>query len=158
VFVLLAIVSVKFMILLLDPNPRFFLWDSVTYLRGAIDGTLPRDRSFLYSLLIGAVAVPLHSLHALVAAQSLAGVASAFFVYLIVRVFLGMRYEAALIAALLVAIEPGQLFYERMVMAEAFGSAIWLGFLVLVLATCAMAARSGCRQSPAQAFWRSLSA
>jgi len=95
---------------------------------------LPRDRSFLYSLLIGAVAVPLHSLHALVVAQSLAGVASAFFVYLIVRVFLGVRYEAALIAALLVAIEPGQLFYERMVMAEAFGSAIWLGFLVLVLA------------------------
>ena len=134
VFVLLAIVSVKLMILLLDPNPRFFLWDSVTYLRGAIDGTLPRDRSFLYSLLIGAVAVPLHSLHALVVAQSLAGVASAFFVYLIVRVFLGVRYEASLIAALLVAIEPGQLFYERMVMAESFGSAIWLGFLVLVLA------------------------
>ena len=61
-----------------------------------------------------------------------AGVASAFFVYLIVRVFLDLRFEVALIAALLVAIEPGQLFYERMVMAEAFGSAIWLGFLVLV--------------------------
>src|SRR5678815_2111065 len=63
--VLLAILGVKLMILLLDPIPRFFLWDSVTYLRGAIDGTLPRDRSFLYSLMIGAVAVPLHSLHAL---------------------------------------------------------------------------------------------
>ena len=133
-FALLAILGVKLVILLIDPNPRFFLWDSVTYLRGAIDGTLPRDRSFLYSLLIAAVALPLHSLHALVIAQTLAGVASAFFVYLIVRVFLGVRYEAALIAALLVAIEPGQLFYERMVMAEAFGSAIWLGFVVLVLA------------------------
>jgi len=132
--VLLAILGAKLMILLLDPNPRFFLWDSVTYLRGAIDGTLPRDRSFLYSLLIGAIAVPTHSLHALVIAQSLAGVASAFFVYLIVRVFLGVRFAFALIAALLVAIEPGQLFYERMVMAEAFGSAIWLGFLLLVLA------------------------
>ncbi|HET7064558.1 MAG TPA: glycosyltransferase family 39 protein [Rudaea sp.] len=133
-FVLLAILGVKLTILLIDPNPRFFLWDSVTYLRGAIDGSLPRDRSFLYSLLIGAIAVPLHSLHALVIAQSLAGVASAFFVYLIVRVFLHARFEVALIAALLVALEPGQLFYERMVMAEAFGSAIWLGFLVLVLA------------------------
>ena len=134
VFVLLGIVGVKFLILLVDPNPRFFLWDSVTYLRGAIDGALPRDRSFLYSLLIGAIAVPLHSLHALVVAQTLAGVASAFFVYLIVRVFLRVRFEYALIAALLVAVEPGQLFYERMVMAEAFGSAFWLGFLVLVLA------------------------
>jgi len=133
-FALLPILGLKLVILLLDPNPRFFLWDSVTYLRGAIDGTLPRDRSFLYSLLIGAIAVPLHSLHALVIAQTLAGVASAFFVYLIARVFLTLKFEIALIAALLVAIEPGQLFYERMVMAEAFGSAIWLGFLVLVLA------------------------
>jgi hypothetical protein len=134
IFVLLAILGLKLMLLLIDPNPRFFLWDSVTYLRGAIDGTLPRDRSFLYSLLIGAIAVPLHSLHALVIAQTLAGVVGAFCVYLIVRVFLNVRFEVALVAALLVAIEPGQLFYERMVMAEAFGSAIWLGFLVLVLA------------------------
>src|SRR5580765_176543 len=98
-FVLMAIIGLKLAILLVDPNPRFFLWDSVTYLRGAIDGTLPRDRSFLYSLLIGAIAVPTHSLHALVIAQSLAGVASAFFVYLIVRVFLRARFEFALIAA-----------------------------------------------------------
>ncbi len=132
--VLLAILGLKLLILLVDPNPRFFLWDSVTYLRGAIDGTLPRDRSFLYSLLIAAIALPLHSLHALVIAQTLAGVASAFFVYLIARVFLNLRFGVALVIALLVAIEPGQLFYERMVMAEAFGSAIWLGFLVLVLA------------------------
>lgn len=131
---LLALVAVKLTILMIDTNPRFFLWDSVTYLRGALDGPLPRDRSFLYSLLIGAIAVPAHSLHALVIAQSLAGVASAFFVYLILRDFLAVRFELALVAALLVAIEPSQLFYERMVMAEAFGSAIWLGFLVLVLA------------------------
>lgn len=131
---LLTLVAVKLAILMHDTNPRFFLWDSVTYLRGALDGSLPRDRSFMYSLLIGAIAVPSHSLHALVIAQSLAGVASAFFVYVILRTFLAVRFEVALIAALLVAIEPSQLFYERMVMAEAFGSAIWLGFLVLVLA------------------------
>jgi hypothetical protein len=131
---LLAILAVKLTILLIDSNPRFFLWDSVTYLHGALDGPLPRDRSFLYSLLIGAIAVPLHSLHALAIAQSLAGVASALFVYTILRSFLAVRFEMALLAALLVAIEPSQLFYERMVMAEAVGSAIWLGFLVLVLA------------------------
>jgi hypothetical protein len=50
------------------------------------------------------------------------------------RRFLAVRYGFALIAALLVAIEPGQLFYEHMVMAEAFGSVVWLGFVALVLA------------------------
>ena len=84
--VLLAIAGIKLMILAVDPSPRFFLWDSVTYLHGAIDGALPRDRSFLYSLAIGAIAVPLHSLNALVVAQTLAGVASAFFAFLIVMV------------------------------------------------------------------------
>lgn len=131
---LLAIVAVKLLILILDTNPRFFLWDSVTYLNGALLGDLPRDRSFLYSFLIQATAVPSHSLHALVLAQTLAGVASAFAVYFMLRRFFDVRFGLALSGALLVAIEPSQLFYERMVMAETFGGAIWLGFVALVLA------------------------
>jgi hypothetical protein len=131
---LLAIVAVKTLILILDANPRFFLWDSVTYLQGAIGGALPRDRSFLYSLLIEAIAVPSHSLLALVIAQTLAGVVSALLVYLILRVFLNVRFGFALAAALVFAIEPSQLFYERMVMAEAFGGMFWLAFVTLALA------------------------
>src|SRR6478736_5960421 len=79
---LLAIVAVKALVLMLDANPRFFLWDSVTYLQGAIGGPLPRDRSFLYSLLINAIAVPTHSMLALVIAQTLAGAIGALLVYL----------------------------------------------------------------------------
>ena len=131
---LLAIVAVKLLLLLVDANPRFFLWDSVTYLQGAVGGALPRDRSFLYSLLIGAVAVPAHSLFALVLAQTLAGAISALLVYLILRVIFAVRFELALAGALLVAIEPAQLFYEHMVMAEAFGGMLWLGFVLLALA------------------------
>jgi hypothetical protein len=131
---LLAIVAVKVLILLFDASPRFFLWDSVTYLQGAIGGPLPRDRSFLYSLLIGGVAVPTHSLGALVLAQTLAGAVSAMLVFFILRLFFAVRFGFALSAALLVAIEPGQLFYERMVMAEAFGGMLWLAFVTLVLA------------------------
>jgi len=131
---LLAIVAVKALVLVLDANPRFFLWDSVTYLQGAIGGPLPRDRSFLYSLLINAIAVPTHSMLALVIAQTLAGAVGALLIYLILRKFLDVRFGVALAAALLFAVEPSQLFYERMVMAEAFGSVLWLGFVALALA------------------------
>jgi len=67
---LLAIAAVKALLLFIDANPRFFLWDSVTYLQGAVGGPLPRDRSFLYSLLIEAVAVPTHSLLVLVGTRA----------------------------------------------------------------------------------------
>jgi len=44
--VLLAILAVKFAFLLLDPMPRFFLWDSVTFLNGALFGDLPWSQHF----------------------------------------------------------------------------------------------------------------
>lgn len=132
--VLLAVLAVKIAVLLVDINPRFFLWDSVTYLQGAVGGPLPRDRSFLYSFLIEAIAVPTHSLHALVLAQTLAGVASALLVHVILRRFLAVPFGVALAATLLFALGPSQLFYERMVMAEAFGGMLWLAFIALALA------------------------
>jgi hypothetical protein len=55
-------------------------------------------------------------------------------IYLILRKFLDVRFGIALAAALLFAVEPSQLFYERMVMAEAFGGMLWLGFVALALA------------------------
>jgi hypothetical protein len=128
-----AIVAVKLVLLLLDPMPRFFLWDSVTYLQGALDGPLPRDRSFLYSFLIRLFAVSTHSLYALVIAQTAAGAASALLVYAMLRRCLEASHRAALIAALLVAVAPSQLFYEHMLMAEAFGGLLWIGFLFAVL-------------------------
>ncbi len=146
--VVFAIIAVKTLILMVDPNPKFFLWDSVTYLQGGLDGTLPRDRSFLYSLLIGAIAVPAHSLHALVIAQSVVGATSAFLVFVILRQLLDIDYGIAFIAAMLVAVDPSQLFYERMVMAETLGSATWLTFIALALSYC----RDG------RAFWLPLTA
>ena len=131
---LLALLAIKLAILIADPNPRFFLWDSVTYLQGAIGGPLPRDRSFLYSFVIAAIAVPAHSLQALVVAQTLAGVVEALLLYLILRTFLSVRFGFALAAAIALAIGPSQLFYERMVMAEAIGGMLWFGFIALALA------------------------
>jgi hypothetical protein len=49
-------------------------------------------------------------------------------------VLLAVRPAWALAAAALVAVEPAQLFYERMVMAEAFGGLAWLAFVGCALA------------------------
>ena len=131
---ILAIGAVKLLLLLVDPNPRFFLWDSVTYLQGALGGALPRDRSFLYSFLIHAFAVPAHSLHALVIAQTIAGALTALLVYAMLRSGLQRAQRVALAGALLIAIAPSQLFYEHMLMAEAFGGLLWIAFLAVLLA------------------------
>src|SRR4051812_16807763 len=129
---ILAIGAVKLLLLLLDPDPRFFLWDSVTYLQGALGGDLPRDRSFLYSFLIHAFAVSTHSLYALVIAQTIAGALTSLLVYAILRNCLDRSHAIALFGALLIAIAPSQLFYEHMLMAEAFGGLLWLAWLALV--------------------------
>lgn len=126
--------AIKLAFLLLDPHPRFFMGDSVTYLETALVGSFPRDRSFVYGGLIWLFAVLPRSLHTLVAAQAAAGVAGAMLVFWITRVLLRVRFGWALAAAALVALEPAQLFYERMIMAEAFGSVAWLGFVGCVLA------------------------
>jgi hypothetical protein len=131
---LAALGMAKLAFLLLDSTPHFFLWDSVTYLQGALGGELPRDRSFLYSFLIRVFAVWPHSLLVFVIAQTLAGLATAFLTFLILRRFASLPFAVALAGALLVAIEPSQIFYERMMMAEAFGGVLWLGFVVLALA------------------------
>jgi len=131
--VFVAIAALKLILLLIDPTPRFFLWDSVTYLQGALDGPLPRDRSFLYSFLIRLFAVSTHSLYVLVIAQTLAGVASALLIYAMLRRSLETSHRAALIAAVVVTLAPSQLFYEHMLMAEAFGGLLWIGFLFAVL-------------------------
>jgi hypothetical protein len=137
--VLLGVLAIKLVLLGLDPDPRFFLGDSAAYLRSALEWWVPRDRSFTYGALIWLTAVLPRSLHGLVLAQTVAGVASALLVFAIARVQLGVRALPAAAAALLVAVEPAQLFYERMVMAEAFGGLVWLCFL----AACLQYARDG---------------
>jgi hypothetical protein len=128
------VILLKGIVLAADPDPRFFMGDSVTYLRTALEGVIPKDRSFLYGALIWLTAVLPHSLHGLVAAQAAAGVVSALLVYAICRPLLGLPFAPSLAAAVLVAVEPAQLFYERMVMAEAFGNVPWLASVACMLA------------------------
>lgn len=134
--VLALVVLAKAVFLWLDHLPRFFLWDSVTYLQGALDGELPRDRSFLYSLLIRYTGVATNSLQVLIAVQTLAGIGSALLVYGMLRRLLMRGFIVAATAAVVVAMLPTQLFYERMMMAEAMGSVLWLAFMAVVLLYC----------------------
>lgn len=132
--VLAVVVVLKALAFLADPQFRFFMWDSVTYLKGALDSVWPRDRSILYSLLIRASIVPTHSVTMLVVTQTLAGIVSAMLVFYIGRKQLELPFGSMVAVCALMAIEPGQLFYERMMMAEAFGAVPWLTFVALSLA------------------------
>ncbi len=127
--VFVMVLAINLGTLAIDHVPRVFLGDSVTYLRGALDGAIARDRSFVYSILIALTAVPAHSLLALVLAQAVAGTLAATIGYAIARAGLGLSAAASAVLAVLLALGPAELFYQRMVMAEAFGGLAWCAFV-----------------------------
>jgi hypothetical protein len=118
----LVLVAIKLSLILVDPTQRFFLGDSESYLHSALTGWIPPDRSFVYGLFVRHTAVWPGALVGLLAAQSLCGVLTALLCARIAGTDLGVDRRAAALIAVLVAIEPAQLFYERMVMAESAGT------------------------------------
>lgn len=88
---------------------------------------MPDDRSFTYSLLIRALVRPFDSLWALVWWQTAAGVGTALVVWHLLVRRLRTSRQLALVCACLVAMEPAQIYYERMVLAETAGL---LGFML----------------------------
>ncbi|MBX3724886.1 MAG: hypothetical protein KF823_03110 [Xanthomonadales bacterium] len=131
--VLAGLVLAKAAFLLVDPDPRFFFGDSASYINAATRGWGLRDRSSTYPFLIWLTALPSRSLHVLVLLQSALGAVLAALLYRLLVRDLGVRAGLAALAAVLIALEPMQLYYERTVMAETFGT----GFLVaMLLAQC----------------------
>lgn len=127
--VLLLLVSIKMIALLLDPQLRVFMGDSESYLQAAMTTWNPPDRSITYPWLL-AMAVRAQSGFALVLLQSGLGVASSLCVFWVLRRPASGGVVWAALAAGLVALEPAQLFYERMVMAESAG---FLAFMVTLV-------------------------
>jgi hypothetical protein len=120
----LLLLALKIGGLLLDPQLRLFLLDSAIYFQSALDGRPPLDRSFVYPWLVRTVALGSGSGLALVLLQTLCGwLAALLLLGLLVRRF-GVREPLALALAALFALEPAQLFYERMLMAEATGGVL----------------------------------
>lgn len=134
VCVVFGIVLVKLALLIVDPEIRLFTGDSGTYLAGAITHGLPPDRSFTYPMLIRVITARSDSLFSLLLLQTALGVAVATGVLCIARFGLGVRIWLAALAALLVAIEPSQLFYERMIMTEAASTFCLVALVGIALA------------------------
>lgn len=118
----LVLLAIKAAFLLLDPQLRLFMGDSATYLATAVEGGTPFDRSFTYPLLIRASAGAVESIGALLALQTLFGAVTALLLCTWLRQAFGVRRWLAAAAALALACEPTQLFYERMVMTESAGT------------------------------------
>ena len=123
--------SIKAIWLWADAMPRLFLGDSASYLLAAASDWMPPDRSFTYPFFLRYAVQPWQSPYALIATQSLIGALSAWLLWLVLRRRLGIPEWLALTAAALFACDPAQVFYERMVMAEACGG------LALVAMFCA---------------------
>lgn len=134
-----ALCALKLLALAIDPQARLFMDDSANYLHSALSGWVPPDRSYSYALLIRISAVAAHSLFALLLVQSALGVGVALVLYnLLVRIF-GLRSSLAAAVALLFAVGPEQLFFERMIMAESAGTMA----LALTLACALLYVRRG---------------
>ncbi len=129
---ILLIFSVKFLIFVIDPLPRFFLGDSASYLSTALRGWIPPDRSFVYGFIIRLIAVSTHSLTSLVAAQVfLSALTSVLLAYILVR-FLSVGVSVAFLVGFLCSVEPLQLLYERYVMTESFSIFLFAVYIVLI--------------------------
>lgn len=143
---LTIVLLTKTLLLLIDPNLRLFMGDSASYLYAAISDWSPPDRSITYPWLITWSAVKAQSAFSLVLFQTLMGVAGCLLVFWMLRRVAGLSARIAGTATLLVAIEPTQLFYERMLMAESAGL---LALLSMVAATVAYVHRGQLRWFPA---------
>jgi hypothetical protein len=119
---IIAIVAAKAVVVAIDPTIRLYLGDSAAFLAGGqYNNWLPSDRSFVYSLIIRVLVRPLESLWALLFWQTVAGVFVALLLWTILTRYLDVRRSVATVAAVAFAMEPAQLYYERMVLAETFG-------------------------------------
>lgn len=129
-----VLLLLKCVLLIVDPHLRVFLGDSASYLHAAATGWIPPDRSFTYPWLVQATAVATRSAFSLILLQTLFGVVSCLLLFFMLRRAAGLGFWAAALPAVLLAVEPSQLFYERMLMAEAAGGLALLGLIAAVVA------------------------
>ena len=126
-----VVVALKLGFLALDDTPLYFIGDSATYIGAALNDYVPSDRSYVYPLVIRALAVWPHSLFALVLAQVLASAATAWLLALFLVRYLLVRPIVAMAAALALSLAPSQILHERMVLTETFALSVFAIFLLL---------------------------
>ncbi len=130
---LAALITLKLIIYIIDPDIMYFLDDSNSYLETSVSGWPPPDRSYYYGLFIRLVTSIGGSLGSLVLAQVLLSTFSAFFTAVILVNTFNVRFATAVMAALMTSVEPIQLLYERYVMTETVSLFCFVLFLYFIL-------------------------
>ena len=109
--------------------------DSASYLRTAIEPYIPPDRSFVYGFLIRWIALPFHSLKPLLIAQAFAGTISCAGIGLCLKRFGAGKIgnDTCFLMALLFAIEPMHMMFQRYVLTEALTMPVFVAYLMASL-------------------------
>ena len=128
----LLVVALKFLLLGLDPLPKIFVGDSLSYIWTAVAGWIPEDRSYFYGYVIRWSSLATGSLSSLLILQAAISALTAILVALICRSILNLSERLAYLFGLLCALDPLQLLWERYVMTETIS--LFLFALVLYFA------------------------
>ncbi len=123
----------KLALLLVDPQPRFYLGDSESYLATSLTGHIPRDRSWLYGFFAVGVTKASHGLGALLGLKTLAGVWVSASVGALATLRFGVSRRLGGILVIATSLEPMALYYERSVLTESFGLAFFWSATILLL-------------------------
>jgi hypothetical protein len=118
---LLSLFAVKLVWLGVDHTLRLYMGDSMVFMDAGAHFSGVGVRSYPYGWALYFTVYGLDSPLAIVAMQAFWSALSAFGLFVFLRYALRLGFAACLAAALLLAVEPAQVFHERMVMAEAFG-------------------------------------
>lgn len=113
-----AVLAVKLVWFAVDRAPLFYMGDSRAYISSAIWHQVLLDRSNTYEWLLWVISVIPGTLTTLVVAQMLAGGATGWLLGFILLRFFKVHPAIAVSAAVIFAVEPLQILYERMVLTE----------------------------------------
>lgn len=128
-----AVLAVKLVWLAIDRVPLFYMGDSRAYIGSALGWPVLTDRSNTYGWLVRALALGPRSFTPLVVGQTLAGAVTAWLLALLLLRFFKVHAVIAVVAAVVLAAEPLQILYERMVLTETLSLLLLAGYLVLGL-------------------------
>jgi hypothetical protein len=115
--VALLLCLIKLIQALVDPQVVFF-FDSKGFLVNAYHGAAIPYRSYTYGRILHFLLLPFHQLPVLVYLQAGFGALSSWLLYWVLRRYFHVSGGFALAAALLFAMDPSQVLYEHMMMAE----------------------------------------
>lgn len=132
----LFVFLLKILLLAVDPTPKFIMGDSAAYLWTALHGGIPEDRSFFYGYVIRWISVGPESLTSLMIFQAFLSAIVSVLLGLICRFIFQVPLLWSCLLAILCALDPLQLLYERYVMTETislfvYAIALYQAFLYL---------------------------